>query len=384
MTTDANGPYLQDVLERAIAFPSPLTELGEAEPQVLAFLSEFLAPEMRSLQFDVQLDQMGNVLGSIEGAQRDGKPLLIVVFAMTHPAATMPDPYTPKVVDGADFGAEGLVVLGRGAGEQKGPLAAVLTTFHSLKTKGARPMNDVFLLGLASGETGRHDAIRFALDHFQLQAGGAIIAVCAGNDIVVGHKGRIDVRVLIKGKASHSSSPWLGVNALEGARVVLERVADLDLGEPDPALGPRSVTPTALETRPKASHTVPAEAELTLDWRLLPGDTPEWAIGHLREVLADIEPWQIEVEPGDYMLASDVSEDSEIVKSLTEAIRGVAGRDPELMRISAATDTGYLNNRGIPAVLFGPGDIARAHTDEDLLVLEEGLASAAILEELIT
>jgi len=376
--------FLQDFLERSLAFSTPLTDQGESDPRLQAFLRDLLGAEMTDVGIeDVGFDPMGNVCGRIAGADPHDDGLLVVGYAMTHPAATMPEPFRPRVLDGSAFGVEGSVVVGRGAGEQKGPLASALAAFKAIAEVGESPRRDLYLMGLASGETGRHDAIRSALDHFGPRVSGCVIVVCTSNDVVVAHKGRIDLTILVKGKAAHSSSPWLGINAIDGARIVLERLATIDPGDADPELGPRSITPTSLRTGPRATHTVPSEAELTLDWRLLPGDDPQWAKGLLERALTGLDPYVTVVEAGDHMYPSEVDTSAGVVTSLAAAVEAVEGRRPELLRISAATDTGYVNRSGIPAVLFGPGDISRAHTDDDLVALDEAVDSARALARLM-
>lgn len=163
--------------------------------------------------------------------------------------------------------------------------------------------------------------------------------------------------------------------------MALQRLDGIDLGEPHPKLGPRSVTPVSLLTRPKASHTVPSEAELLIDWRLLPGDTPEWAISRLADALAGLDPYEIHIEAGDLMHPSEVPPDSWLVKALSSSVERMTGSRPDLVEISAATDSGYLNSHGIPAVLFGPGDISKAHTDADYVSLDEAVAAARALAD---
>lgn len=378
--------YLTRFLSRAIAFPTPLTAEAETDNQVLTFLEEVFATELERLGAEmVDFDEMGNVCGRFAGVDRNDPPLLVVTFVMTHPAASMPDAFAPRFEDGSGYGETGEIVVGRGAGEQKGPLASVLAALEAMQRARLKPACDVCILGLASGETGRHDAIRSAVDHFRLEPAGAIVSVCTSNDIVISHKGRLDLRVTITGEAAHSSSPWLGVNALEGAGLALERIAGIDLGEPHPELGPRSVTPVSIESRPMASHTVPSETLLLIDWRLLPGDTPDWATNRLSEALADLDPpFRVDIKAGDLMYPSQVPPDSWIVDTLSASIERLSGSPPELLHIAAATDSGFLNNRGITTVLFGPGDLAKAHTDADYVSIDEAVTSAQVLVDWIT
>lgn len=376
-SADVDRRYLVEFLSRAIAYPTPVTSEGESDNQVLGFLEELMATALEMLGLDfVDFDEMGNVCGRLNGADRGQPPLLLVAFSMTHPAASMSGAFSPRLADGSEFGEKGQVVVGRGAGEQKGPLAAVVASLEALKRSGDRPTCDVYLLCLASGETGRHDAIRSAIEHFRLEPAGAVVAVCTSNDIVVGHKGRVDVEISIHGRSAHSSSPDLGINALEGAAEAMARFRRIDLGDPDREMGPRTVTPIRLETHPDAAHTIPSLARLQLDCRLLPGDTPESMLAQVADALEGIERFRVDVKAGDFMYPSDVPADSWLVESLAKAVERATGSSPTLLRISAATDSGYLNNHGIPAVLFGPGDIRRAHTDEDYIVIDEAVAAA--------
>lgn len=372
--------YLTDFLFRTLAYPTPATDDGERDDHVLGFLEELVATELEQFGLDsVDFDEMGNVCGRIDGVERSRASVLLVGFAMTHPAASMPDPFSPRIIDGSEMGEQGSVVVGRGAGEQKGPLAAMMAALETLKRSGIRPHSDVHLVALASGETGRHDAIRSAVDHFRLESAGAIVGVCTGNDIVIGHKGRVDVEVRVRGKSAHSSSPHLGLNALLGANEVIRRLETVGLGEADPDLGPRLITPVALETSPKAAHTIPDLATILLDCRMLPGDTPADIISRLTDAMSGIDGYTIELQPGDVMYASNVASDTWLVEALASAVTRTRGSAPSLLRIPAATDSGFLNAHGIPAVLFGPGDISKAHTDADYVAVDEAVEAAQSL-----
>src|SRR4029079_9432410 len=86
----------------------------------------------------------------------------------------------------------------------------------------------------------------------------------------------VDVIVTVRGKASHSGTPWVGVNAIEGARRVLDRVLAVDVGgSRHPGLGHATLTPTAVRSWPEATHTVQDEVRLVFDRRLLPGDASQ-------------------------------------------------------------------------------------------------------------
>src|SRR5690606_29001029 len=84
-----------------------------------------------------------------------------------------------------------------------------------------------------AGETGRHDAVRSVMEELGYDPQFAVICIGTDRRVAIGNKGRIDFDVIVGGKASHSSTPWNGINALSGARRVLEQLENFDLGVPD-------------------------------------------------------------------------------------------------------------------------------------------------------
>src|SRR4030095_12842058 len=104
------------------------------------------------------------------------------------------------------------------------------------------------------------------------------IVIGTTSRVALANKGRIDAIVTVRGKASHSSTPWVGVNAMDGPRRVLDRVMAVEVGGNKHAgLGQATLTPTSIRSWPEATHTVQDEVRLVFDRRLLPGDDPQAA-----------------------------------------------------------------------------------------------------------
>ncbi len=133
--------------------------------------------------------------------------------------STMPNPYSGEIVDGAPYKLNGECVWGRGACEQKGSLAAMIAAIRFLGASKIELPSDLYLIVSTAGETGRHDSLAYVLDHGRVEADWCIID--GPPEIQLGNKGRIDVLVIVRGKQSHSSRPWEGINAIEGAMKVL-------------------------------------------------------------------------------------------------------------------------------------------------------------------
>src|SRR5262249_38162071 len=150
----------------------------------------------------------------------------------------------------------------------------------------------------------------------------------------------------VKGKQAHSSRPWEGVNAIDGAMKVLEKLKALMPYPEDkahPELGKVSLTPNAIESFPKATHTIQSECRIMFDRRLLPGDDPKKAIKKMKDQMGTIEPYLIKVKPGDFMYPSEVKKEAAVVQALEHSIRTMLGQQPAYSFSTAANDTGLFN-----------------------------------------
>ena len=359
--------------------PSEHTELMEADPAVTAFVADVVAPRLEALTgVAPRTDGMGNLLWRFGASASDpAEGLLFVGYAMTYPASTMPEPFSVKVVPGEPYGLDGPCVWGRGGCEQKAALAAMLAAAAAVTRSGRELARPLSLAVSTAGETGRHDAARYMLERDGLAARYGIVGLGTTNRVCLGNKGRIDVEVVVRGKSCHSSTPWAGVNAVDGARAVLERLDGLVAGLAHPELGEASLVATHIESGPDILHTIQDHCRLTLDRRLLPGEDPGAALAAITGALEDMEPWGVETAQGNFMYPAEVSEDSEVAVALAAA-RELAGEDGPPLWFPAALDAGYLNEKGIETVMFGPGDLAFAHTDAEVVPLGQVRRAARV------
>jgi acetylornithine deacetylase len=290
----------------------------------------------------------------------------------------MKEPFSGAIVDGAPFGIAGKCAMGRGACEQKGALAAMIYAVAIVARSQVKLRGPLTLTVSVAGETGRHDTAQFILEQNRIFAKAGIVGLGTSNRICLGNKGRIDVEITVRGKSAHSSMPWDGINAVDGARKVLERLDRLDLGKEHPDLGKATLTVTQIKSTPEISHTVPDSCRIILDRRLLPGDDLERVLRDIQDAVIDMPPWTVEVTRGAFMYPSEVVADCAVALAVREAIRVLKGQDAEVFYSPAALDAGYLNQRGIETIMFGPGDLRFAHTDEEVVSIQEVRDAARI------
>ena len=366
-----------DLLNRLLSVPSEQTALMEREPAVTNFIAEVVAPLVRAAGLAPQIDDMGNLTAQIGSGEAPRRFLL--TYAMTHAAAGMTDAYTPEVRDGAGYGISGPVVRGRGACEQKGALAAALDALRLLASEDTPKNGTLIFACCTAGETGTHDAARRILDRLPADIAEAVVAVGTDGDVCAGNKGRIDVTVTVRGRASHSSSPGRGLNAIVGAVRVLQCLASMRTEPPDRWLGEPTVTPTSVHTWPDATHTVQDTAVLTIDRRLVGSVSADEAVAGVRQAIGDLSPFGLDVAAGPFMYPARLAPGHPLVTSFSAVVERVRRERPAIVYSSASADAGLLNHAGIPAISYGPGSVRLAHTNDDVVSLRQVAEASQVL-----
>ena len=121
----ARDEEINQLLVDLLRWPSPQTELLEADPQLKKFIADNVAPRLAGLTGNAgAIDAMGNLIWELGGESAGG--LLLMGYAMTFPPASMKQPFSGALVDGTPFGIVSQCALGRGACEQKGSLAGMI------------------------------------------------------------------------------------------------------------------------------------------------------------------------------------------------------------------------------------------------------------------
>jgi acetylornithine deacetylase len=186
------------------------------------------------------------------------------------------------------------------------------------------------------------------------------------------------------GTAAHAAYPSRGENAIYRMGHVLTRLEayarGLASGPAHPILGTPSLS-VGVIAGGQAVNIVPAACRIEIDRRTLPHEDAAAVIAGAGACLQGIEGW--EADPP-HLVASgmDVPEDAAVVQHLADAIRGVTG-SVAVEGAYYATDAGTFNAGGIPTVVFGPGDIALAHTAAEHIALAELRQATDIIRSLL-
>jgi len=258
-------------------------------------------------------------------------------------------------------------LYGRGACDTKGSLAAMLTALGDIARSKRRPAaTEIILAGLVDEEHAQAGARALAASG--LQADLAIVGEPTRCQVVTAHKGSLWLQLETRGKAAHGARPDLGINAVHRmARIVdwletdyahaLRRRRHPLLGHPTVSVGT-----IAGGVQP---NIVPDRCVLQLDRRTLPAETE----GEVRrEVAAGLRRHGLTVKMAGTRLAPCLPlETNPNLPWVRQFLRSAGQRRP--VGVDFFCDAAVLSAGGIPSVVFGPGDIAQAHTADEWISL---------------
>ena len=259
-------------------------------------------------------------------------------------------------------------LFGRGACDTKGSVATMFTALCEMAQGGQRPADTEFIFaGLVDEEHGQ--AGSRALVASGLRADLAIVGEPTRLEVVTAHKGTLWLELETRGKSAHGSWPELGRNAIhEMARIVdlLQTSYAAELRRRRHSLlGCGTVSVGAICGGTQA-NIVPDRCTILIDRRTLPGETEA---GVRREFMSVLRRKHLKAAFAKKRLpVCQPLETDPKLPLVARFLQSVGQRQPVGVRYFC--DASVLGHGGIPSVVFGPGDIAQAHTADEWISLE--------------
>src|SRR5437016_3850598 len=258
---------------------------------------------------------------------------------------------------------------GRGACDTKGSVAAMLTALTELARSARRPgQTEIVFAGLADEENGQGGSRALVAKGFKADL--AIVGEPTLLQAVTAHKGDLWLQLETRGRAAHGSRPDLGRNAVhEMARIVdwLETTYAAALRQRrHPLLGHPTVSVGAIAggTQP---NIVPDRCRISIDRRTIPGET-EASVR--REIKSLLHSHAVKAELVNIRNAPCPALETELKLPLVQRFLASIGQR-RAVGAHYFCDAAVLAQGGIPSVVFGPGDIAQAHTADEWISLRQ-------------
>lgn len=260
----------------------------------------------------------------------------LVLNAHVDVVPARPEQFTPEERDGR--------IYGRGAQDMKAAAAAFMLLLQELAESDRRP--SVAWQFVTDEEIGGEDGVGHLLK--QGYSGKFFLAGEPTDLKIVNRaKGILWLTITQTGNPAHGSRPWDGLNPIvplaAGMHKVLERYPI-----PEAAIWRTTVTPAALHSG-DAHNRVPVDAQLKLDIRRIPDESPDEVLRFVRACFPSAE---VTVAHNGSALDTE-AEDDEVAK-LAQSIEQVQGGPVEFYGEHFGSDARFYSEQGIPAVCFGP------------------------------
>jgi succinyl-diaminopimelate desuccinylase len=258
---------------------------------------------------------------------------------------------------------------GRGACDTKGSVAAMLSALCELADSKSRPLEtEIVFAGLIDEEHAQAGSRALVKNKFKADL--AIVGEPTKLQVVTAHKGSLWLELETSGKAAHGATPQFGKNAIhEMTRIV-------DLLETDYAaqlrtrkhklLGAATVNVGTISGGAQP-NIVPDVCKISIDRRTLPGETDTKVE---REIAALLRAKKLSANIYSAKLASALPLETDFKLPLVQKFLKSVGQSKPL-GVDFFCDAAILSAGGIPSVVFGPGDIAQAHTADEWISLAE-------------
>ncbi len=381
-----------------LAFMRELVAIPSMDSQIRE-VGERVQLEMKRLGFDATwFDRMGNIVGRIGDGPR------VILFdshidtvGVGDPDEWRWDPFVGKVEDG--------VLYARGASDEKGSTPGMVYGLAIARDLGLLEGWTAYYFGNME-EWCDGIAPRALVEDEGIRPDYVVVGEPTKMQVYRGHKGRVEMQVVAKGKSAHAHINELGDNAIYKLLPVIDAISQLEpeLGD-DPFLGHGKITVTDMKVETPSINAVPNRCTVFIDRRLTFGESPEGEIERVRRLVppenqeaGDISVELLRYDDPSYtgfvkvvdkiFPAWALDEAHPLVQAGLEACRRIGlpsgGRAGKW---DFSTNGIYWAGiADIPTIGFAPGDEKTAHTVSDSVSLDDVVKSTefyAILPALI-
>ncbi len=340
---------------------------------------EYITGRLQKIGAEYEITQVAPARQNlIASTGEGGKSLIFNTHTDTVPPGNMENWKYPPL----KLTRDGKHLFGLGSCDAKGSLASMLAAFEALACNASLLNGRLVLQAVCCEETRARGTL--AEVRRGVSADAAIVGEPTELIPRLGHKGGLGLEITVFGKAAHGSAPQEGINAISGIAGLISSLDVLaqDISKrSDPMFGSPSLAVTTISGG-QATNVIPDKCTITLDRRLIPGETVEDALNEVTAVvnkeksssslMASIRK-TIGIEP------CKISLDEPIAKVVKDSISQVRGINQEFSGFTACCDMWCLKEgAGIPTVILGPGKLSMAHKANEYVSLDELYLAARI------
>lgn len=372
---------VEEERDNLITFLREICAIPSMESQIKD-CGERVADEMRKLGFsEIWWDKMGNIVGKIgDGDKTILYDSHIDTVGIGDPDEWDWDPFEGKIEDG--------ILFARGACDEKGSTPGMIYGLSIAQELGLLDGVTAYYFGNME-EWNDGQAPHAFVQTEGIKPDYVVIGEPTKMQIYRGHKGRVEFKIVAKGKSAHAASNFLGDNAIYKLLPIIDRISKIEpeLGDHE-FLGHGRITVTDMEVQTPSINAVPDEAIIYVDRRITFGETPEGELQRLKDVIGERDDISVEIlvyeEPSytGFVFPLDkiypawaYDEGDAIVQAGVEAGKALYGEMNTGKWDFSTNGIYWAGKAGIPSIGFAPGDEIHAHTVLDQVPLEDVVKS---------
>ncbi len=336
---------------------------------------ERIGEEMEKVGFDlVTIDPMGNIAGHIGR----GKHLIAFDAHVDTVGVGNRDNWNYDPYEGFE---DADIVVGRGASDQEGGIAAMVYAGKIIKELGLEGDYTLVMMGTVQEEDCDGLCWQYIVRELGLEPEFVLSTEPTDGGIYRGQRGRMEINVKVNGLSAHGSAPERGDNAIFKMGPILAELQELH-GRlaTDPFLGKGSLTVSEIFFTSPSRCAVADSCAVSIDRRLTAGEDGETALQQIRDLPAvraagaEVSLYRYEkpsytglVYPTDCYFPSWVLPEEHIVtRSAVEAYTSLFNEQPRVDKWTFSTNGVAISGIfGIPCVGFGPGKESQAHAPNE-------------------
>lgn len=343
--------------------------------------------EMEKVGFDeVIIDGLGNILGRVgHGKHVIAMDAHIDTVDVGDRSAWTKDPFSGDIDD--------QLVYGRGTTDQTGGMVSMVYAGKIIKDLGLEDDYTLWVTGTVMEEDCDGLCWQYIIREGKLRPEFVVITEPTNLNIYRGHRGRMEIKVYVKGLSAHGSAPERGDNAIFKMAKILNELEELHGRlKNDDFLGKGSLTVSQIFSNSPSQCAVADECWISIDRRLTWGETKDSAIAEIQNLPsakkfgAEVTMYRYEeaaytglVYPTDkYYPTWKIEESHPLVQNAVGVFENLFDKAPVVDKWTFSTNgVSIMGMEGIPCIGFGPGNEVQAHAPNETISKDHLVAAAA-------
>lgn len=374
----------EDNIANFLADIVSIKSLSGEEEKVIERIKE----EMEKVGFDeVRIDDFGNVTGRLgNGEKKIAFDAHVDVVDTGDLSLWEFEPFKGKVLEDK--------VIGRGSSDQKAGMASIVYAGKIIKELGIEGNFTFYGVGSIMEEDSDGLPWIYLIEKENFRPDVVVLTEPTDLGIYRGHRGRMEIEIVVHGKSAHGAFPHLGDNAIYKAADIVKDLSNLahDLKEHE-FLGKGTLTVSRIRGHGPSLCSVADYADIYIDRRLTLGESLESAVSEI-ESLESVKKYDAKVNVPMYEKKTYkgyhlpmkkyyptwlMEENNPYLQTAKRAYEGLFNGTPRIGKWTFSTNGVTISGMyNIPAFGFGPGIESLAHSPNEYCPKEHLPRAAAM------